>query len=95
MFGPDGELDKAAVELATRHDLRSSTAGIALRACTELLSMTNGSFSLQFSQPSVNVSLQYVEIYQNTATDLLTGRPVSVSGFGQSVVLAGGLNKAS
>jgi kinesin family member 5 len=89
MFGPDGELEKAVGELRLRHDLKSPTAGIALRACNELLSLANGSFSLEFSQPSVTVSMQYVEIYQNAVTDLLTGRQVSVSGFGQSVVLAG------
>lgn len=96
MFGPDGELSRVA-RAPDAYAVDMSAAGIAVRACVELLSLSSGRSALTAGRDTpadvvtANVSLQYVEIYQNTVTDLLTGRPVHVSSFGDSVVLSGAL----
>ncbi len=92
MFGSDGELARAA-----EGRLDASAAGIAVRACCEVLELASGRWALtqadrtstDSSAVTASVSMQYIEIYQNNVTDLLTGRPVHVSAFGEGVVLAG------
>jgi len=64
----------------------AAECGIVLRACNEVLRACQ-----KDSIPGVTVSasVQYVQIYQESVTDLVTGRPVQVRTGGGQTVLQG------
>jgi hypothetical protein len=70
-FGPDGALD---VDISTPEAV-PATAGIVVRACAQLLAARD---ALATHGVYVTLSAQFVEVYDEQVTDLLTGRPVGV-----------------
>ena len=70
-FGPEGALD---ADIPTP-DAIPATAGIVVRACAQLLVARD---ALAKRGVYVALSVQFVEVYDEQVTDLLTGRPVSV-----------------
>merc|ERR1712166_451140 len=62
MFGPPGVFE--------RSNTVSPDCGVALRACDELLNAAAGSAG---TNVQMTISMQYVEIYNDTITDLLSG----------------------
>jgi len=94
VFGPSGAIEACAqqaeldaqwsAEAARRgpaaHGLAAATklpasAGIVLRACAELLGSRNAPGA---SCDSIKISAQYIQIYEETLTDLLSGGPVQL-----------------
>eukprot|EP00607_Mallomonas_marina_P010567 CAMPEP_0182422368 /NCGR_PEP_ID=MMETSP1167-20130531/8037_1 /TAXON_ID=2988 /ORGANISM="Mallomonas Sp, Strain CCMP3275" /LENGTH=647 /DNA_ID=CAMNT_0024600377 /DNA_START=372 /DNA_END=2315 /DNA_ORIENTATION=+ len=82
MFGPEGALETHQWHL--HHSLMSSkdptrgitdASGLVVRACAELL---KGKSQLGEKGVRVNLSAQFVEIYNEQLVDLLSGRAVSV-----------------
>lgn len=95
VFGPPGVIEDAhaAAEAAQRRDQRGrgdsgfgcasilpESAGIVLRACDELLSCVNAPGA---ACASLSLSAQYVQIYEETLTDLLSGGPVVLREVGE------------
>lgn len=70
-FGPEGALD---VEIKSVDDV-PSTAGIVVRACAQLLTAKD---DLAKNGVFVTLSAQFVEIYDEQITDLLTGKTVGI-----------------
>lgn len=81
IYGPEGVLDNLKSEASRnsfipRNMLRENpSVGVALRTFAELLAAKT-----QQSKHGVvvNISMQYVQLYQGSATDLLTGAPVQI-----------------
>jgi kinesin family protein 5 len=95
VFGPPGVIEDAhaAAEAAQRRDRRGwsdsgfggasilpESAGIVLRACDELLSCVNAPGA---ACTSLSLSAQYVQIYEESLTDLLSGGPVVLREVGE------------
>jgi len=93
VFGPAGALDSCVQQAEadamrhgpTAHGLAAvtklpSSAGIVLRACDELLGCRNTPGA---ACESIKISAQYVQIYEETLTDLLSGGPVQLREAGE------------
>lgn len=79
VFGPEGADVTAAEELRVGRPL--SSAGIVLRACAEVLQAAEDMARIPEEDGGairLTVTAQYVEIYNEAVTDLMTGRPVMV-----------------
>lgn len=75
-FGPDGELDATVLDRLNQDCAElPPSSGIVVRACMELLAARE-----QLLKNGINVSFtaQFVEIYEEQATDLLSGRTVTI-----------------
>jgi len=72
VFGPAGVLESP---VAFNGNL-SPNCGIVIRACNEILSACNQTNK----NLTLTATLQYVEIYQDSCTDLMTGNNVKIAG---------------
>ena len=86
LFGPDGALESALRAADGGWELGGG-AGVAPRALRELLSAA-AEMELA-SGVRTSVSMQYVQLYQDRITDLLTGDPVALRAAGSSFLLHG------
>ena len=57
------------------HSNLPDTVGLSVRACIELLIAKK---HCEHRGINVNINLQYIEVHENTVTDLLTGEPVDI-----------------
>jgi len=81
IFGPEGVLANAVAPMGQL----APHCGIVIRACNEIL----GACQRGVQGCTLTAALQYVEIYQDTVTDLISGRPVQVRAAGETVLLQG------
>ncbi|KAK3275974.1 hypothetical protein CYMTET_15929 [Cymbomonas tetramitiformis] len=89
IFGPDGVLESLS-SFNKRGLTRAlpASCGVAIRACAELLQAIR---SLRAeAQVSTTVSAQYIQVYQNNITDLLTGASVRLGDTGHSTFVLQG-----
>jgi len=73
MFGPEGILDAAEKCLGSDAKSLPGASGIVIRTCIELFSAKT---ALKRLGISTSYTMQYVQIYNEKVTDLLTGTPV-------------------
>ena len=84
ILGPEGVIEHATRQ--ARKGVMAAECGIVPRACNEVLQACR---SGSIRGVTVTASVQYVQIYQETVTDLVSGRPVQIRTGGDNVVLDG------
>jgi len=86
IFGPEGVFEANSTANAAARGMVSPDCGVALRACAELLQATQ-----EDAVPGVNIQvfMSYVQVYQETCTDLLSGQVVNVRDAGLNFHLQG------
>jgi len=81
-FGPDGALDEEMINIGTAEEeptclslTAPKSAGFVIRACVDALAAAT---KMHRRGVNISISCQYVEIFEEVVTDLLTGNVVQV-----------------